>query len=105
MSSNNKRFISLRSKSKNINIVAIYGGANISEQAKKIKRGSQIIVATPGRLKDMIKRKFVNISNIKYCVLDEADEMLNMGFYEDIKDILKSTPREKFLVIFCNNAI
>ena len=80
---------------KNINIVAIYGGANISEQAKKIKRGSQIIVATPGRLKDMIKRKFVNISNIKYCVLDEADEMLNMGFYEDIKDILKSTPREK----------
>ena len=48
----------------------------------------------------MIKRKFVNISNIKYCVLDEADEMLNMGFYEDIKDILKSTPREKILGYF-----
>ena len=80
---------------KSINIVAIYGGANIFEQAKRIKRGSQIVVATPGRLKDMIRRKFVNISKIKYCVLDEADEMLNMGFYEDIKDILKSTQKEK----------
>jgi len=52
-------------------------------------------VATPGRLKDMIKRKLVNITNIQYCVLDEADEMLNMGFYEDIKDILKNTPNDK----------
>ena len=80
---------------KNLNIVAIYGGANITEQARKIKRGAQIIVATPGRLKDMIKRKLVNISAIEYCVLDEADEMLNMGFYEDIKDILKNTPNDK----------
>lgn len=80
---------------KNVNIVAVYGGANITEQAKKIKRGAQIIVATPGRLKDMIKRKLVNISAIRYCVLDEADEMLNMGFYEDIKDILTHTPSDK----------
>ena len=80
---------------KNINIVAIYGGANISEQAKKIKRGAQIVVATPGRLKDMIRRKLVDISAIEYCVLDEADEMLNMGFYEDIKSILTHTPKEK----------
>ena len=80
---------------KNLNVVAIYGGANITEQAKKIKRGAQIIVATPGRLKDMIKRKMVNISSIEYCVLDEADEMLNMGFYDDIKDILKNTPNNK----------
>ena len=80
---------------KNLNIVAVYGGANISEQEKKVKRGAQIIVATPGRLKDMIKRKLVNITNIQYCVLDEADEMLNMGFYEDIKDILKNTPNDK----------
>ena len=80
---------------KNLNIVAIYGGASITEQAKKIKRGAQIIVATPGRLKDMIKRKMVNIRSIEYCVLDEADEMLNMGFYEDIKDILKNTPNDK----------
>jgi len=80
---------------KNLNIVAIYGGASITEQAKKIKRGAQIIVATPGRLKDMIKRKMVNIRSIEYCILDEADEMLNMGFYEDIKDILKNTPNDK----------
>ncbi|MAR99808.1 MAG: ATP-dependent RNA helicase, partial [Nitrosomonadales bacterium] len=80
---------------KNLNIVAIYGGANITEQARKIKRGAQIVVATPGRLKDMIKRKMVNISAIEFCVLDEADEMLNMGFYEDIKDILKNTPNNK----------
>ena len=70
---------------KNLNVVAIYGGANISEQAKKIKRGAQIIVATPGRLKDMIKRKMVNISSIEYCVLDEADEMLNMGFMTTLR--------------------
>ena len=80
---------------KGVNIVSIYGGANIQEQANKIKRGAQIVVATPGRLKDMIKRRLVDISAIKYCVLDEADEMLNMGFYEDIKDILTHTPNDK----------
>ena len=80
---------------KGVHIVAIYGGANIQEQANKIKRGAQIVVATPGRLKDMIKRRLVDISAIKYCVLDEADEMLNMGFYEDIKDILTHTPNDK----------
>ena len=80
---------------KGVNVVAIYGGANIQEQANKIKRGAQIVVATPGRLKDMIKRRLVDISAIKYCVLDEADEMLNMGFYEDIKDILTHTPNDK----------
>tara|TARA_A100001011_G_scaffold300893_1_gene314342 strand:- start:1250 stop:2938 length:1689 start_codon:yes stop_codon:yes gene_type:complete len=80
---------------KNLKIVAIYGGANIKEQGRKIKNGAQIIVATPGRLKDMIKRKIVNISSIEYCVLDEADEMLNMGFYDDIKEILKNTPNHK----------
>ena len=80
---------------KNLKIVAIYGGANINEQGRKIKKGAQIIVATPGRLKDMIKRKIVNIGSIEYCVLDEADEMLNMGFYDDIKEILKNTPNHK----------
>lgn len=85
---------------KNTNIVAIYGGANITEQANKVKRGAQILVATPGRLKDMIRRKLVDISNIKYCVLDEADEMLNMGFYEDIKSILSHSPKEKCSWLF-----
>jgi len=73
---------------KNINVVAIYGGASITDQARQIKRGAQIVVATPGRMKDMISRGLVNITKIDYCVLDEADEMLNMGFFEDIKDIL-----------------
>ena len=85
---------------KNVNIVAIYGGANIQEQANKMKRGAQIVVATPGRLKDMIRRRLVDISAIQYCVLDEADEMLNMGFYEDIKDILTHTPKSKSSWLF-----
>lgn len=78
-----------------LNIVAVYGGANISEQARKVKKGAQIIVATPGRLKDMINRRLVDITKLDYCVLDEADEMLNMGFYEDIKSILTNTPKTK----------
>lgn len=83
-----------------IQIVAIYGGASISEQEKKIKRGAQIIVATPGRMKDMLQRKYIDISHIRYCILDEADEMLNMGFYEDITDILKYSPKEKNTWLF-----
>ncbi len=85
---------------KNISTVAIYGGASITDQARQIKRGAQIIVATPGRMKDMINRRLVDISKIDYCVLDEADEMLNMGFFEDIKDILSNTPDEKSTWLF-----
>ena len=82
------------------NIVAIYGGASIDQQAKSIKRGAQIVVATPGRMKDMINRNMVNINQLQYCVLDEADEMLNMGFYEDITSILSYTPLEKDTWLF-----
>jgi ATP-dependent RNA helicase DeaD len=85
---------------KGINVVAIYGGASITEQARDIKRGAQVIVATPGRMQDMINRGLVNISQINYCVLDEADEMLNMGFYEDIVNILSTTPDEKSTWLF-----
>jgi ATP-dependent RNA helicase DeaD len=85
---------------RSINVVAIYGGASISDQARQIKRGAQIIVATPGRMKDMIGRGMVDISKIDYCILDEADEMLNMGFMEDIKDILSNTPKEKSTWLF-----
>lgn len=85
---------------KNINVVAIYGGASITDQSRQIKRGAQIIVATPGRMKDMINRRLVDISKIDYCILDEADEMLNMGFFEDIKDILSNTPDEKSTWLF-----
>ncbi|MHA7060109.1 DEAD/DEAH box helicase [Aquimarina sp. M1] len=86
--------------SKGLRTVAIYGGASIHDQAKEIKRGAQIIVATPGRMQDMINRKMVDISNIGYCVLDEADEMLNMGFYEDITAILSHTPKDKSTWLF-----
>ncbi|MGH2664395.1 DEAD/DEAH box helicase [Flavobacterium sp.] len=85
---------------KGINVVAVYGGASITEQARDIKRGAQIIVATPGRMQDMINRGLVNITQINYCVLDEADEMLNMGFYEDIVNILSTTPDEKSTWLF-----
>ncbi len=85
---------------KTLNIAPVYGGANITEQAKKVKKGAQIIVATPGRMQDMMRRKMVDISNIDYCVLDEADEMLNMGFYEDITAILSHTPKEKSTWLF-----
>ncbi|WP_396152526.1 DEAD/DEAH box helicase [Flavobacterium sp.] len=85
---------------KGINVVAVYGGASISEQAREVKRGAQIIVATPGRMQDMINRGYVNISQINYCILDEADEMLNMGFYEDIVSILSTTPDEKNTWLF-----
>ncbi|HET8839508.1 MAG TPA: DEAD/DEAH box helicase [Flavobacteriaceae bacterium] len=83
-----------------LHTVAIYGGASITDQAKQIKRGAQIIVATPGRMKDMVSRKMIDISAIEYCVLDEADEMLNMGFYEDITDILSHTPNDKSTWLF-----
>jgi ATP-dependent RNA helicase DeaD len=85
---------------KGINVVAVYGGASISDQARDIKRGAQIIVATPGRMQDMINRGLVNISQINYCILDEADEMLNMGFYEDIVNILSTSPDEKSTWLF-----
>ena len=85
---------------KGLNIVPVYGGASITDQSKKIKKGAQIIVATPGRILDMIKRKIVNISKIEYCVLDEADEMLNMGFHEEIKNILSFTPKDKSTWLF-----
>ncbi len=85
---------------RNINVVAIYGGASITDQARQIKRGAQIVVATPGRMKDMMSRGLVDITKIDFCVLDEADEMLNMGFFEDIKEILSDTPKDKNTWLF-----
>ncbi len=85
---------------KGLNVTAIYGGASITDQAKQVKKGAQIIVATPGRMKDMISRGMVDITKIEYSVLDEADEMLNMGFYEDITSILSHTPQDKSTWLF-----
>jgi ATP-dependent RNA helicase DeaD len=82
------------------NIVAIYGGASIENQTRDIKRGAQVVVATPGRLNDMIERRRINLSTVRFAVLDEADEMLNMGFKEDLDTILQQTPKEKKTWLF-----
>lgn len=85
---------------KDLNIVSVYGGASIVDQIKKVKKGAQIIVATPGRLMDLLSRKVVNLNDIRFVILDEADEMLNMGFKEDIDHILSHTPDSKRVWLF-----
>jgi len=82
------------------NITAVYGGANISDQIRKLKKGAQIVVATPGRLLDLINRKAVKLKSVQRVILDEADEMLNMGFKEDIDAILDQTPALKRVWLF-----
>lgn len=83
-----------------VNVVAVYGGASIVNQLRDIKRGANIVVATPGRMLDVLNRNAVNFSEVKFVVLDEADEMLNMGFQEDINEILSTTPDDKFTWLF-----
>lgn len=83
-----------------VSVTAVYGGASIVSQIKDLKKGSQIIVATPGRMVDLINRKRVHLEKIRYVVLDEADEMLNMGFKEDLDIILSQTPDEKNTWLF-----
>ena len=83
-----------------VKITPVFGGASIERQIAIIKRGVHIISATPGRLLDLIRRKAIKISKIKTVVLDEADEMLNMGFREDLETILKETPAEKNSLLF-----
>lgn len=83
-----------------MSIVAVYGGASIGMQIRDLKRGVQIVVATPGRLIDLIERKAINLEEIKYVVLDEADEMLNMGFQDDIEFILQNTPKKEATWLF-----
>jgi ATP-dependent RNA helicase DeaD len=80
--------------------LAVYGGTPIGAQIRDLKRGVQIVVATPGRLIDLIERKAINLEQIKYVVLDEADEMLNMGFQDDIEFILKNTPKRDSTWLF-----
>jgi ATP-dependent RNA helicase DeaD len=83
-----------------VHVVAVYGGSSITMQIRDIRRGVHIVVATPGRLIDLIERKAINLEEIKYVVLDEADEMLNMGFQEDIEFILQNTPRRDSTWLF-----
>ncbi len=83
-----------------VSIVAVYGGASIETQKKALRKGAKIIVATPGRMVDLSERGYVDLSNVKRVVLDEADEMLNMGFKEDLDFILSQTPDSKNTLLF-----
>jgi ATP-dependent RNA helicase DeaD len=83
-----------------IHSTAVYGGTSITNQIRDLRRGVQIVVATPGRLIDLIERKAINLEEINYVVLDEADEMLNMGFQDDIEFILKNTPNRNSIWLF-----
>lgn len=85
---------------KDLRILPIYGGTNIQHQMKKLKDGIDIVVGTPGRVQDLLDRKKLRIDKIKYFILDEADEMLNMGFLEDIEKILEFTNDDKKMLFF-----
>lgn len=84
----------------NLKILPVYGGSSIDSQIRTLKNGVQVIVATPGRLIDLIKRGVVDLTNVHTVILDEADEMLNMGFLDDIKEILSHVPDERKMLMF-----
>ncbi|MBP6732462.1 MAG: DEAD/DEAH box helicase, partial [Chitinophagales bacterium] len=81
-------------------VQSVYGGASFSTQARAIEKGAQIIVGTPGRIRDHIERKTLKLDAVTHVVLDEADEMLNMGFEEEVREILKSVPEKKRMLLF-----
>lgn len=83
-----------------VKIIPVYGGSSIESQIKAIKKGAQVIVATPGRLIDLIKRGVVKLDKVNTVILDEADEMLNMGFIDDINEILSHVPEERKMLMF-----
>ena len=86
--------------SRRISILPIYGGQSIDTQLRRLKQGVDIVVGTPGRVIDHINRKTLKLDKVKYFILDEADEMLNMGFIEDIEKIFAETPKEKRTMLF-----
>lgn len=87
-------------KPKHLNIVCVYGGASIDKQRHSLKKGAHVVVGTPGRLIDLIERKSLNLKDIKYLVLDEADHMLDLGFIEDIEKIISHTNESKRTFLF-----
>jgi len=94
-----KEFDSLKGDKK-IKVLAVYGGAAIGPQRQHLKYGVDIVVGTPGRVMDLQRRKSLKLDFIRYAVLDEADEMLNMGFVDDIETILQNTPKDKRMLLF-----
>ncbi len=95
-----KQLVDFCRNNRRINVEVVYGGANIVGQIKALKRPTQIVVATPGRLIDLLKRKALKLDQVRYVILDEADEMLNMGFKEEIDTILEYTPEERVTWLF-----
>ncbi|OFI49620.1 ATP-dependent RNA helicase [Floricoccus tropicus] len=87
-------------RDKGVKVRSVYGGSSIEKQIKGLKSGTHIVVGTPGRLLDLIRRRALKLDQVKVLVLDEADEMLNMGFLEDIEDIIKSVPNERQTLLF-----
>lgn len=87
-------------KYRNIRVLPVYGGTSIGRQIKTLQHGVNVVVGTPGRVIDLIKRQHLSLSMIKLVILDEADEMLDMGFIEDMKTILKATPEERQTLLF-----
>ena len=85
---------------KGVNVLAVYGGAKIDTQLRAVKKGAQIVVGTPGRTRDLINRKKLFVENIERVILDEADEMLTMGFKEELDAILENTPADKQTLLF-----
>ncbi|WP_299053194.1 DEAD/DEAH box helicase [uncultured Polaribacter sp.] len=85
---------------KNIKVTTVYGGANMDTQIRSLKRGSQIVVGTPGRTVDLINRRALKLGNVQWLVLDEADEMLNMGFKDELDAVLEATPNTKQTLLF-----
>ena len=83
-----------------LRVIPVYGGASIETQIRSLKKGGQIVVGTPGRVRDLINRKILKIKKISWLVLDEADEMLNMGFKEELDAILEGTPAGKQTFLF-----
>ena len=81
-------------------VLPVYGGSSIESQIKTLKRGVHVVVATPGRLIDLMNRKTVDLSNVKNVILDEADEMLNMGFTDSINEILAAIPENRNMLLF-----
>ncbi|GGE96960.1 DEAD/DEAH box helicase [Chishuiella changwenlii] len=95
-----KELESFSADMRGVRIQAVYGGADITKQIRGLKDNPQIVVGTPGRTMDLIKRKALKINDITWTVLDEADEMLNMGFRDEIDSILETTPEEKQTLLF-----
>lgn len=85
---------------KGVNVLTVYGGANIQDQIRGLNKGVQIVVGTPGRTVDLIKRRALKLDNVQWLILDEADEMLNMGFKDELDQVLEVTPESKQTLLF-----